>query len=273
MIDPNKVTIIIPHLGSNPEEEYAIEQCVLSLKESVPQIKGIVAKNGESKCIHSSDVSVKNQGQCKAVNAAVATTNTEWIFVTNSDMIYASGWWEKLTSLIMDEMCVSPILVEPRPGAPTFQVQPFGGAGGDFDRNHWLDYASRYFTLGGGSGLRKGFNLPFLMKRELWDIIGGYDIDYDPWGSNGDSDLEYKIRLAGIQPMQNTNCIVYHFSQTSGTFHPDNHGFWEKNYAYFTRKWGFERASSPTIWTADFEIPMDKLLYKPEWMNKYAKPN
>ena len=64
----------------------------------------------------------------------------------------------------------------------------------------------------GYGGLRTGFNLPFLIKRELWDMVGGYDINYDPWGSNGDSDLEYKIRLAGVQPYQNTNSIVYHFS-------------------------------------------------------------
>ncbi len=268
MIDPNTVSIIIPHLGANSEEEYAIEQCTRSLIETVPQMKFLIAKNGPKSCVHSSDVWVNAQGQCRAVNAAVAITNTEWIFVTNSDMVYAPGWWENLTSGLPDGvMCVSPKLIEPRPGAPTFEVQPFGGAGGDFDKQKWLSFAKDYQ----GQGLRTGFNLPFLIKRELWDTIGGYDFAYDPFGSNGDSDLEYKIKLAGVQSMQNTNAVVYHFSQTTGTFHPDNHGFWEKNFAYFIKKWGFERIGSPFIWDATFDIPMDKLLYKPEWINKYAK--
>ncbi len=267
MINPEKCTIIIPHLGESAGEEYSIEQCIRSLMETVPQMKFLIAKNGPKECAHSSDVWVSQQDQGTAVNAAVATTDTEWIFVTNSDMVYPSGWWENLTSGLPDEiMCVSPKLIEPRPGAPTFGVYFCGGAGGDFDKQKWLEYAKNYT----GQGLRTGFNLPFLIKRELWDTIGGYDINYRPWGSNSDSDLEYKIRLAGIQPMQNTNCIVYHFGQTSGTFSPDNRGFWDKNWHYFINKWGIERASSPDIWTATFKIPVDQLKYRPSWMWKYV---
>lgn len=272
MIDFKDVTIIIPHLGKTKEEEYALDQCLISLKESVPKIKVLVTKNGE-KCSHDNfDVWVKEQDQGMAVNAAVAVTDTPWIFITNSDMIYALGWWEKLTSFLLGDQnerydypsCISPQLVEPQSGAPTFIKYFCGGAGGDFDKSKWLIYAKHHFEKVGGT-LRTGFNLPFLIKRELWDLIGGYDVNYRPWGSNADSDLEYKIKLAGVQSYQNTSCIVYHFGQSSGTFSPDNRAYWQKNWDYFIQKWGFERASSPAIWQANFEIPWDKLKYRPKW--------
>lgn len=267
MIKPEECTIIIPHYGATKEQCYSLNECVKSLKEAT-DIKIIVVKNGNIPCQCDRDLRIIEQGQCKAVNAAVAITNTPWIFVTNDDMIYYPNWWEDLTEGVESKMCVSPKLVEPRPGAPTFEVFPCGGAGGDFNKDKWLGFARNYPAP--NSPIRTGFNLPLLIKRELWDIIGGYDINYDPWGSNGDSDLEYKIKLAGVQSYQNQNCLVYHFSQTSGTFHPDNRGFWDKNWHYFISKWGFERASTPFIWEANFDIPKENK-YHPEWEGKYVK--
>lgn len=283
MIERKDVTIIIPHFGATPESEYAFNECYASLRESEPEIRILVAKNGPA-CMHPRDIRILAQGQNKAVNAAVAITNTPWILVTNDDMIYAPGWFDKLIEGTwgtrdtkqddQKKFCMSPMLVEPRPGAPTFLVEFCGGAGGDFDKQKWLEFAKNYSE--GAHGLRTGFNLPFLMKRELWNTIGAYDINYDPWGSNGDSDLEYKIRLAGIQPYQNTNCIVYHFSQTSGTFNPENDSFRHRNYAYFKEKWGFDRTDNG-IWEANFEMPLPKSpaggerIFLPEWEGKYAR--
>src|SRR5204863_406780 len=82
-------------------------------------------------------------------------------------------------------LCLSPILIEPQKGAPTFEVFFAGGAGGDFDKQKFLKYAENRPTPIVPS-LRTGFNLPFLIRKDLWDTIGGYDINYDPWGSNGD---------------------------------------------------------------------------------------
>lgn len=307
MIKPEDVTIIIPTLGGSKETEFALNECCVSLRETVPNIKKIIVHNGGLKGgdrttnRNEEIIVLTEQGQCKAVNAAVATINTEWIFVTNDDMIYAPGWFDKLVEplgqkylantsnvnledlenkphriipvndvnsviALKEIMCISPQLVEPRGGAPTFIEHFLGGAGGDFDKQGWIDYAANHV----GGNLRSGFNLPFLIKRELWDTIGGYDINYDPWGSNSDSDLEYKIKLAGVQPYQNTNCIVYHFSQTSGTFNPANDAARFRNYAYFKEKWGFDRTDNG-IWEATFEIPTKEQgrIYNPDWERKY----
>src|SRR3990167_7691455 len=121
MIDTSQVTIVIPHLGGTAEAENALDECLRFLEETVRDMKKIIAVNG-SRCIAHQDkwdLKIKQQGQCIATNAAVATTNTPWIFVTNDDMIYASGWWNRLVEG-SNQSCISPRLVEPRPGAPTF---------------------------------------------------------------------------------------------------------------------------------------------------------
>lgn len=275
------VTIIIPHLGHTKEQVYALQHCLTSLLETC-KCNIIIAINGISddsqwtaidpKNPRVSIVAIEKQGQCMAVNAAAATVNTPWIFITNDDMVYPDGWFEKLTTIDLqyaeDVLCLSPKLVEPRPGAPTFDSYFCGGTGGDFNKVKFLEYAKMYFNTT-PSELRTGFNFPLLIKKDLWDLVGGYDIEYDPWGSNSDSDLEYKIKLAGIQPLQNPNCIVYHFSQTSGTFEPKHSDFWGKNWQYFIDKWGFPRTDQG-IWEASFEIPAENKFH-PEWENKYRR--
>ncbi len=272
MIKPSEVVVVIPHLGGTAETEYALDECLKSLQETVPDIRVLLAINGQRCIAHRGqwDLQIKRQGQGMAVNAAVATTNTPWILVTNDDMVYAPGWFETLTRYCdrpePEYWCTSPQLVEPRQGASTFQVYFCGGTGGDFDKQKWLEFANNKENKG---GRRTGFNLPFLIKRELWDTIGGYDINFDPWGSNSDSDLEYKIKLAGVQPIQDTMTLVYHFSQISGTFHPDNQSFWQKNWDYFIEKWGFPRTDDG-IWEADFTIPDPPIRgFTPKWEGKY----
>ena len=132
MILFSSVTIIIPHLGADEQQETALDQCFLSLKDTVPDIKIIIATNGRKCTQHDrGHIELYEQGQCKAVNAAIATTNTKWIFVTNDDMVYGFNWWERLTRWGGKHyLCISPKLVEPRQGAPTFEVYFCGGAGG-----------------------------------------------------------------------------------------------------------------------------------------------
>jgi hypothetical protein len=301
MIKPEDVTIIIPHLGATPAQEYSLDQCLESLKLFEGRV--LIVVNGITTCGHTHDIRIAEQGQCKAVNAAAATVNTPWILITNDDMVYPEGWFERLVEplgqkfiakkadglqdLILkpngivpvedveaviplkEVLCISPTLVEPQPGAPTFLTHFCGGAGGDFDLEKFKQYVGElYLTV--KPHVKTGFNLPLLMRKDLWDLVGGYDVNYDPWGSNSDSDLEYKIRLAGVQPIQNRACFVYHFSQTSGTFEPQYRSFWEKNFKYFEDKWGFVRTDR-RIWEADFEMPDEERIFRPHWEGFYAK--
>lgn len=268
MIKKTDISIIIPTLN-DPRNNYALGECLTSLKESgFPMENVIIAYNGtDGEKIESPPccqaIFIPDQGQCKAVNTAAKKVETKWIMVTNDDMIYPPHWLKDLT--FSDEYLVgviSPQLIEPRDGAPTFKKYFCGGVGGDWNKRKFLEYAKNLHI---GEGIRPGFNLPFLLRMSDWDLVEGYDENYDPWGSNSDSDLEYKFKLAGIPMLQNTYCTVYHFSNTSDTFHPRNRNYWQQNWDYFVEKWGFERVDSPEIWTTEFEIPYDKLKYRPEW--------
>lgn len=282
MIEAKDCTIIIPHLAKETKEtKFALHQCLTSLRETVPDIKIIVANNGFPAGGYLYDIPegemiwMTEQGQCKAVNAAAATIDTPWLLVTNDDMIYPPGWWEKLTDFHGQEVqCISPKLVEPRPGAPTFLVEFCGGAGGDFDKGKFLAFVDQYNRNREGGNrviIGRGFNLPFLIKKEVWDTVGGYDVNYDPWGSNSDSDLEYKLKLAGVQMWQHQDALVYHFSQTSGTFNPENQAHWQRNFAYFEEKWGFPRTDDG-IWQGTFVIPYEGRIFRPDWEGKYGRP-
>lgn len=273
MINQKDVTIIIPHLGKTKEQKYSLKQCLQSLDETVPDIKKVLVINGlqfedDFETIRYPNVTlmaIEDQGQCKAVNAGVAISSTPWVLVTNDDMVYPPGWFELLSHEADKFQCLSPMLVEPRPGAPTFINYFCGGAGGDFDKQKFLEFAKHYK----GWDFRTGFNLPFLITKELWNLVGGYDVNYDPWGSNSDSDLEYKIKLAGVQSVQIKGCLVYHFSQTSGTFEPKNQSAWNKNWEYFIEKWGFPRTDAG-IWEATFEIPDEGRKFRPWWEGHYG---
>lgn len=270
MYTSEDVTIIVPHLGADENQERSLDICLRSLKESTDS-EIIIARNGETSCQHDADVYIGRQGQNGAVNAAASLATTAWIFVTNDDMVYARGFMEKLleTARRYGLSFVCPNLVEPHPGAPPFLVQPFGGAGGDFQFEAWKLFAESHAD----SLIEQGFNLPFLITKELWDLVGGYDVSYDPWGSNGDSDLQAKILLSGAETLRERNVIVYHFSQTSGTFHPDNQGFWKKNWEYFKEKWGFYRQEkTENVWYSRRIIDERELIYKPIWRGMYRKP-
>ena len=87
MINPADVTIIIPHYSANELNRSTLIECERSLEETAPDIRRVVAMNPRNDGYETGEIIIKEQGQCKAVNAAVAITNTPWIFVTNDDKI------------------------------------------------------------------------------------------------------------------------------------------------------------------------------------------
>ncbi len=288
------VTVIVPTLATKLSKR-ALGYCLNSLQD-MPNV--VIAHNGEDDNtekateVHNKLVKplleksmnwfsigeIRGQGQCNAVNHAVRKfSHTKWIMISNDDMVYPEGWFKKFTDVVdnFGLLVASPNLVEPRKGAPPFIEHFCGGVGieeskPDFDKQCFIDFESSYKEHINKPMLRieDGFNFPLLIRKDVWDTIGGYDTAFDPWGSNGDSDLQHKIMLAGITPKRVRECLVYHFSQTSGTFHPDNQAALHENYRYFEEKWGFQRANSPEIWYKP-EIDYGKLKYKPEWEGKY----
>jgi len=282
-----KVSILIPTLANEKSLPY-LEKCIKTIREtqSVAHDIKVMINGGVMKQpkLPAAFYFTKGQGQCQAVNKASKEANTEWLLVTNDDQVFPPNWERMFEDEILaksDVICMNSMESGKIGAAPPFVVNDCGR---DLESFNHEKFNKDAVDLGSGEGsrpdhLEKGFNLPFLVKKELWDKIGGYDESYDPWGSNSDSDLYYKFKLAGVQPYRDRRILNYHFSQISGTFDFMNQArelwdaetklkeeYWNKNTRYFQEKWGFVRARSPEIW---FEINIPKEnKYHPEWEKK-----
>lgn len=287
-----KVSAIIPSLYE-VDKDY-LKLCVESLRETTKNSPHdwqiIVVTNGgtgEEQLKHIKGISIhlrtKDQGQCVATNMGANVADGEYLFVINSDMYFAPGWDNNLK---FEHLVFSPNLVEPINNAGS--APPFVKFSGGFTLDEFIredvDMFIGALTHGvndGTAGIKprrkeNGFNLPFFIKKEVWQTIDGYDTNYDPWGSNSDTDLQTKINLAGITPVRVRDVLVYHFSNKSGTFnfdeHPERRDFWQNNWDYFKNKWGFDRDELKSdVWGNTNMLPQDKkkIKYQPKWVGKY----
>lgn len=279
-----KVTAIIPSLA-NVTTDY-LKLAVESLRATTDW-DIIVVTNGSKNKPNLSHIEgitihahVATQGQCGAVNigSKLASADTDYLFISNDDMYYAPDWNKNLR---FEDLCFSPNLVEPdnnNGSAPPFKKLGRNGYSlEEFDK----EYVDKFIQQGVDhpSGIEviieeNGFNFPVFVRKDVWETIGGYDQEYDPWGSNSDTDLQTKIELAGIKPKRYCDILVYHFSNKSGTFDGTHQVEWLHNFDYYTQKWGFNRDMLPTdVWYSRNVLPEDESMikYNPPWKGKYAE--
>lgn len=267
-----KYSVVIPSLANETTRPY-LRLCVESLRASGFDGEIIVVTNGtkapEPLNIPgiTSRLHTRTQGQSNAVNIGVQNATGEYLLISNDDMYYAPGWDKNLD---FDYLVFSPNLIEPRdnPGS----ASPFLKWGHDgytldnFDRGLFDDWMDA-FHKGEEGPDTPGFNFPVFIKRDFWNFLGGYDTAYDPWGSNGDTDLQTRINLAGVTPMRLRDVLVYHFSNKSGTFDGTHQDFYANNLEYFHDKFGFDRDElGSDVWYNKDMIPEDpsQIKYKQE---------
>ena len=253
------VSIIIPTLKKN--EDYA-RLCINSLVEHTSfSFEILLAENGEG--------TNSPQGQCQAVNRAAEQAEGDWLLIVNDDMVFPYDWDKKLNFKISD--CFSPNLVEPleQGSAPPFLKLDAGN-----DLNFNRDKVNYFCLSNKDEKVEAGFNFPVFIKKSLWDKIGGYDENYDPWGASSDTDLQMKVELAGVTPRRNRGVLVYHFGSKSGTQDPENRPDWQKNFDYLTDKWGFNRDQlGSDTWNCRDMLPTDDNLikYRPAWKEYHGR--
>lgn len=275
-----KVTAIIPSLWE-VDSEYA-KLCVESLRASGVDWDIILVTNGtEQKPPNLTEeikgltmhVHTRDQGQCNAVNigAQLAAKDSDYLFIVNSDMYFPPEWNKNLR---FEHRVFSPNLAEPvnnAGSAPPFAKIDGGLTLAEFKKDVVDEEIAKMVET--SAQPEHGFNFPVFIQKEVWDAIGGYDTKYDPWGSNGDTDLQAKIHLAGIQTVRYHDVVVYHFSNKSGTFDGTHQAEWQQNWDYFTQKWGFNRdtVEGCDVWYSKNILPGDRsfIEYKPQWAWRY----
>lgn len=271
-------TVVIPSFYEK-DADY-LKLCVESLRATVDWPIIVVTNGSTAKPdlshIHgiSQHVHTKDQGQCNAVNigAQLANPMSDYLFVSNSDMYYAPDWNE---NLLFGLPVFSPNLVEPTNNVGS--AEPFLKVDGGYTVEEFNKELVNEFVAKSVKenvdNVTTGFNLPFFIRRDIWRTIGGYDTKYDPWGSNSDTDLQTLIELAGVQPKRLRDVLVYHFSNKSGTFDGTHQDAWQKNWDYYTSKWGFNRDDKPIpdTWMATKMVNKRLNKYHPSWEDKYAE--
>ncbi len=271
-----KILAVIPTMPHNVK--YA-ELCVRSLLDTTDFLIAVVVNGNDGKALTDYEFPIEDdrvklivaniQGQCHAVNmGSQMLQDYDYLFVTNDDMYYAPGWMKEL-----DEwpLCWSPNLIEPTNNAgsaPPFLKLDAGLTVEEFDKDKVDEFIREHDELEETTG----FNLPFFIRHDLWVDIRGFDEYYDPWGSNSDTDLQTKVELAGVQPMRLRDHLVYHFSNKSGTFDGSHQTDWQRNWDYYTEKWGFNRDDEPIpdTWMATKMVNREKLIWHPDFEGKYA---
>lgn len=275
-----KVSVVIPSLASKETKPY-LELCVKSLRATVDWDIIVVTNGtkapeplnipGVTMRLHTAD-----QGQCIATNIGVqaVTPNTDYILVSNDDMYYASGWNDNLR---FDYPVFSPNLVEPEnnngSASPFFKYPGKGFILDEFEKDLVDLFIKTKIQEIHSESYRheNGFNLPFFIRKDIWQTLGGYDTAYDPWGSNSDTDLQTRLNLAGITPMRLRDVLVYHFSNKSGTFDGTHQDFYQNNIEYFKSKFGFDRDElGSDVWYNKDMLPKDESQIKYK-VKKYEK--
>lgn len=258
-----KVAVIIPTLPKN--KDY-LKFCVESLRATVDW-DILVVSNGDKTKPYYGDIQGitahlhnRDQGQCKAVNIGyqLVSPTTDYIFIVNDDMYFAPGWLNEMQYTNKWPVVWSPNLVEPtdnKGSAAPFLKLDAGYTIDAFNKEKVDDFVKVHED----NDEEPGFNFPVFIKKDLWDLLGGYDVAYDPWGSNSDTDLQTRINLAGVIPMRLRDVLVYHFSNKSGTFDGTHQDFYLNNIEYFRDKFGFDRDELHSdVWYNKDMIPTDE---------------
>jgi glycosyltransferase involved in cell wall biosynthesis len=184
--------------------------------------------------------SIINVGVCWAMNACRALVKTDYIAFLNDDMYMLPNWdlelWNEINGLDHKFFFLSSTTIEPR-------VSPHPGILAPFDFGNSLENFRE-------SDLLKDFNTikgndwsgatwpPNIVHRDVWDLIGGYSIEYYP-GLYSDPDFSMKLFEAGVRYFKGVDkSRAYHFGSKSTKRLKMNKGSKQ-----FLNKWGITSAS------------------------------
>jgi GT2 family glycosyltransferase len=158
----------------------------------------------------------RNVGFAAANNQAIKEADTDWIALLNPDAFPGPTW---LSNLMMaaknfpdNSFFASKLLSNKEPWL-------LDGAGDDYH------LSGRMFRRGHGARAESGSNIPVevfsscaasaLYRRSALEDVGGFDEDFFCYGE--DTDLGFRLRLAGHRCLYVPEAVVYHVgSATTG---------------------------------------------------------
>ena len=153
-------------------------------------------------------------------NYGASLGSAEWIMVANNDLIFQDGWLHPLLAAGAD-------VVSPHNPGDRRQTDLTENTAGDVNGRHFSGWC-------------------FMIRRSLWERIGGFDEDVDFWCS--DDAVVEQVLAAGVQPMLVPDSLVAHTgSQTLKAQPPaaQNEMRWRNLYIFNTKYGKVKYADHP----------------------------
>ncbi|MEI4768846.1 glycosyltransferase [Psychrobacillus sp. FJAT-51614] len=183
----------------------------------------------------------ENRGFLLNCNNAAKFAEGKYVLFLNNDTQVQEGWLDSLVELIERDNQIG--MVGSKLVYPDGRLQEAGGiiwndaSGWNFGRlddpaKPEYNYVKEVDYLSGAA---------IMIKKELWDTIGGFDERYVP-AYYEDTDLAFEVRKHGYKVMYQPKSVVVHFEGIShGTNESSNiKSFQNKNKIKFFEKWEIE---------------------------------
>jgi glycosyltransferase involved in cell wall biosynthesis len=216
------MTILIPSWNNLDILQFCIKsikknshfnlQIIVVINEGIDGTKQWVEQQTELDYVYSPE----NIGICYALNACRSMVKSDYIVYLNDDMYVLPNWDLSLHQAIEKEnskaFFISGTMIEPHDtGNACVVVKDYGENISDFKEEAILnDYESLKRDDWMGSTWP-----PNVMHVELWDLVGGYSIEFSP-GMYSDPDLSKKLFEAGVRNFKGVgSSLVYHFGSKS----------------------------------------------------------
>ena len=180
----------------------------------------------------------QNVGVCLACNMMRTKVKTDYILYLNDDMYLLPGWdtalADEVASLPDNRFFLSSTMIHPYKPEDVGIVANYGDSLETFDEERLLrEYKSLEAPDWHGATWP-----PNLLHRDLWDLIGGYSIEYTP-GMYSDPDLTAKLWMVGVRYFKGLSASrVFHFETRSTGRVKKNDGSMQ-----FLLKWGMTNST------------------------------
>jgi GT2 family glycosyltransferase len=168
------------------------------------------------------------------MNFCAHHVKTEYIMFLHSDFYVTKNWDKSLLDVHEkypeERLWVNSYRIEPnmfnspdRFGTSLIPLDIFGAYYYDFDSDSFENWVEEFKQINEGYEIPKGEGVSGLVKKTLWDEVGGNDPRFAPT-SWDDMDLFLRMLQHGVRFILPTNSVIWHFGARGSHRLEENNG-------------------------------------------------